>query len=135
MGLGDLLGGLANRGLHVHLAAELNGADLPPEVVRLLYRTAQEALRNVVTHAGASHVRIALSVVDDVASIVIDDDGRGFTVDRMAVRVDEGHVGLRGLVDLIAEAGGQLAVLSAVDGGTRVEARIPYVAVPRKAHS
>ena len=133
--LGDLLGGLANRGLHVHLAAELNGTDLPPEVVRLLYRTAQEALRNVVTHAGASHVRIALSVVDDVASIVIDDDGRGFTVDRMAVRVDEGHVGLRGLVDLIAEAGGQLAVLSAVDGGTRVEARIPYVAVLRKAHS
>jgi two-component system, NarL family, sensor kinase len=133
--LGDLLGGLANRGLHVHLVAELNGADLPPDVVRLLYRTAQEALRNVVNHAGASNVRIALSALDDVASIVIDDDGKGFTADRMADRVDEGHVGLRGLVDLVAEAGGQLSVLSAVDGGTRVEAKLPYVAVPRKART
>jgi two-component system, NarL family, sensor kinase len=133
--LGDLLGGLANRGLRVHLAVELSGADLPPEVVRLLYRTAQEALRNVVNHAGASQVRIALAALDDVASIEIDDDGRGFTADRMAVRADEGHVGLRGLVDLIADAGGHLAVLSAVTGGTRVEARIPYVALPRKVRS
>lgn len=131
--LGDLLGGLTNRGMQTRLTLDLDDVELPPDVMRLLYRTAQESLRNVVSHSAAHQVRIQVSAVAEVANIVVEDDGKGFTADRMSTRVEEGHVGLRGLVDLIVEAGGDLTVHSALQGGTRVEARIPFLKIPRKA--
>ena len=44
-----------------------------------VYRIAQEALRNVIAHAGASHADVRLLQMDDRAQITIADDGRGST--------------------------------------------------------
>jgi two-component system, NarL family, sensor kinase len=51
---------------------------LPKRAQALLYRIAQEALRNVIEHAQASHVLIRVAVADGVARLTITDDGVGF---------------------------------------------------------
>jgi signal transduction histidine kinase len=123
--LGDLLGGVSNRGIAVKLDVDLGKADLSPDTVGLMYRSAQEALRNVVSHSGASRVRLAVKVTGNVARVVIDDDGRGFTPGQIEQKTSDGHFGLRSLAGLVADAGGKLSVLSAPGAGTRVEVQLP----------
>lgn len=123
--LGDLLGGVSNRGIAVKLDVDLGKAELSPDTVGLMYRCAQEALRNVVSHSGATRVRLAARVNGNIARIVIDDDGRGFTPEQIEQKTSDGHFGLRALAGLIADSGGKLSVLSAPGAGTRVEATLP----------
>jgi signal transduction histidine kinase len=125
--LGDLLGGVSNRGISVKLDIDLGKAELPADTVGLMYRSAQEALRNVVSHSGAARVRLVARVSGNVARIVVDDDGRGFTPEQIEHTNSDGHFGLRALSGLVADAGGKLSVLSAPGAGTRVEVKLPVV--------
>ncbi len=125
--LGDLLGGVSNRGISVKLDIDLGKAELSADTVGLMYRSAQEALRNVVSHSGADKVRLVARVTGNVARIVVDDDGRGFTPGQIEAKTSDGHFGLRALAGLIADAGGKLSVLSAPGAGTRVEVRLPVL--------
>jgi two-component system NarL family sensor kinase len=125
--LGDLLGGVSNRGISVKLDIDLGKAELSADTVGLMYRSAQEALRNVVTHSGATRVRLVARVSGNVARIVVDDDGRGFTPEQIEHTNTDGHFGLRALSGLITDAGGKLSVLSAPGAGTRVEVKLPVV--------
>jgi two-component system NarL family sensor kinase len=59
------------------------------------------------------------------ASLVIDDDGRGFDDNELDERSSDGHFGLRSIGDLLARAGGGLSVRAAPGQGTRVEAEVP----------
>jgi len=127
--LGDLLGGVSNRGIAVKLDVDLGKTELSSATVGLMYRSAQEALRNVVSHSGASNVRLVARASDNEASIIVDDDGRGFTPGQIESRTSDGHFGLRALAGLIQEAGGKLSVLSAPGAGTRVEVRLPVSVV------
>jgi len=127
--LGDLLGSVSNRGIAVKLDVELGKAKLSSSTVGLMYRSAQEALRNVISHSAASHVRLVARTSGNDAIIVVDDDGRGFTPGQIESKTSDGHFGLRALAGLIADAGGKLSVLSAPGAGTRVEVRLPIVPV------
>jgi two-component system sensor histidine kinase UhpB len=73
-------------------------ASVAPEAGLCLYRIAQEALRNVVAHAGASRAEVRLCRRDDDAELTITDDGRGFDVND-----PERHNGL-GLVSITERA-------------------------------
>lgn len=123
--LGDLLSGLSSRGMSVKLDVELNSAALTPDTAGLIYRSAQEALRNVVAHSGAAHVRLVARASGNEVRLIIDDDGRGFTPGQIEGKTGDGHFGLRALAGLIADAGGKLTVLSAPGAGTRVEVKLP----------
>jgi signal transduction histidine kinase len=125
--LGDLLGGVSNRGIAVKLDVDLGKAELSADTVGLMYRSAQEALRNVVSHSGAGRVRLVAKVSGNVARIIVDDDGRGFTPEQIEHKTSDGHVGLRALSGLIADAGGKLSVLSAPGAGTRVDVSLPVL--------
>ena len=126
--LGDLLGGVSNRGIAVKLDVDLGKAVLSADTVGLMYRSAQEALRNVVSHSGATRVRLVARVSDNVARVVVDDDGRGFMPEQIERTSSDGHFGLRALSGLVADAGGKLSVLSAPGAGTRVEVKLPISA-------
>lgn len=86
-----------------------------------LYRVAQEALHNVTKHARASRVTISLEVEGGEALLSISDDGAGFDPHGQF----PGHLGLQSMRERLEEAGGRLAVESAVGAGTRIEARLP----------
>ena len=87
----------------------------------LFFRTTQEALRNVMKHAGAKHVDVAVGRTNGRATLTVRDDGRGFDPSSRP----EGHFGLRILSDLAQEAGGELSVDSASAQGTTVRVEVP----------
>jgi signal transduction histidine kinase len=127
-GLGPALTALAERmeisGTRVAVAATgLEG--LPRQAAEVLYRCAQEALRNVATHSGAEQVEISVVANGGDVTMIVDDDGRGFDEARLSASEEAGHLGLRALGDLVADAGGSLTASSAPGQGTRVVVRVP----------
>ncbi|KTR05656.1 sensor histidine kinase [Curtobacterium luteum] len=98
---------------------------LPMDVQTALLRIAQGAVANVVQHAGASTVRLVLTVHGREARLTITDDGRGFdvvTADHRAGSSDS--FGLRAMADRVAQFGGRLEVDSARGAGTTVVATL-----------
>jgi signal transduction histidine kinase len=124
-GLENLLVGLASRGLTTELTVELDDAELADHITALLYRGAQEALRNVATHAGASAVRVVVAETAGRAVLVVEDNGRGFDPTTAGAISGDGHVGLRALADLVAEAGGTVTVASGEGTGTEIRVEVP----------
>ncbi len=128
--IGDLLSGLTGRGFDTRLEADLGEAVVDPETAGLIYRAAQESLRNVVSHSGATQVRVDLRIVansnqQSSVQLRVDDDGRGFSAETLDERAADGHVGLLALAGLVADLGGVVTVRSAPGEGTRVEVSIP----------
>jgi two-component system NarL family sensor kinase len=108
------------------VAVQLDGAgDLPAPTATLLFRCAQEALRNVAAHSRAERVELAITRNDERATMVIDDDGCGFDDVRLAESNAAGHLGLRALGDLLVDAGGSLTACSSPGQGTRLVATVP----------
>lgn len=123
--LADLLGGLHNRGVVTHLTVSPGALDLSRDEVSLLYRSAQEAIRNVVSHARASEVSVSVDRRTASTVLVVEDDGIGFDPEMLADRSRAGHVGLRGLVGLVQDAGGEIEVRSEPNRGTFVQISLP----------
>jgi two-component system, NarL family, sensor kinase len=123
--LADLLGALHNRGIVTHLSVDADARHLSREVVSLLYRGAQEAIRNATAHAHANEVTVTVRVRAHDAELVVEDDGRGFDAEVMADRARRGHVGLRSLVDLIQDADGDVEIRSQSGRGTLVRVSVP----------
>ncbi|UTI63702.1 histidine kinase [Paraconexibacter antarcticus] len=118
--LGDLLAGAQTHGLRTHLRID-DGARPGPAAEAVVFRTAQEALRNVVAHAAATEVDVALARHDGAWMLTVRDDGRGTP----AVPSAGPHFGLRMLADLASEHGGVLDVRSGQDTGTTVTLTLP----------
>ncbi|WP_245617280.1 sensor histidine kinase [Amycolatopsis taiwanensis] len=91
---------------------------LPTATEVVLLRAAQEAIANVRKHANASHVSMEVTVADDVARLVITDDGAGFDPDRPA----RGY-GLAGMRDRARQVGGAMTVRTGP--GTTVTVEVP----------
>ena len=122
--LTDLLAPVVASGAEAHLSVEPR-LDVKPEREALLFRSAQEALRNVATHADATRVDVLLHRDDGRVSLDVIDDGVGFVPGVTRTREQEGHVGLRLLTDLVVTAGGELRVESEPGAGTRVHVEVP----------
>jgi signal transduction histidine kinase len=122
--LAELAAGLERTGVEVRLETE-GAEDLPPAVAALLFRAAQEIVRNVAAHSGAQEVLIQAGRASGKATLVVDDNGRGFDETKLDERSSDGHLGLRSIGDLLAESGGMLTVRAAPGQGTRVEVEVP----------
>jgi two-component system NarL family sensor kinase len=103
--------------------AHTNAAALPEAVNTVLFRIAQEALTNIVRHARASNAALSLEVSNDVVTLTISDNGRGFDVTHAFVSPRTG-VGLRNMRERLEALGGNLT-LSSQSGHTIVAARVP----------
>ncbi|HEV2128089.1 MAG TPA: sensor histidine kinase [Thermomicrobiales bacterium] len=98
----------------------------------VLYRIAQEAMTNVVKHARASHVQLALSRSADEVALSISDDGVGFDAGRVSRRDDRSlGLGIFGMIERSALVGGSLRVVPLHPRGTRIEAIVPLALVER----
>lgn len=99
---------------------------LPPEVETALYRTVQEALTNVLKHAGAGGVSLIVERRADHVLAIVEDDGRGFDVEAVMTAPDaRGRLGLLGMQERVALVGGTLEIESSSVGGTSLFVRIP----------
>jgi two-component system NarL family sensor kinase len=119
--IADVIAKLDASGLQAELDVPAD-LDLSPRAESLLFRGAQEALRNVATHADALHVRVVVRREPSYARLEVTDDGRGF--DTSNGRPD-GHFGLRTLGDLASDASGRLEVTSQPGRGTTLAIEVP----------
>jgi two-component system NarL family sensor kinase len=123
--LTDLLARANGHGITTTLAADGVTGTYPPSASALLYRAAQEGLRNVLAHAHATSVTVRVSDHDHTATLEMVDDGIGFVTTPTGFAAKEGHFGLHGLTDLVADAGGTFVVNSAPGAGTHVHVEVP----------
>ncbi|MEO9175241.1 MAG: sensor histidine kinase [Gaiellales bacterium] len=107
-------------GLDVALAIEGEARALPPGVDLAAYRVIQEALTNVVKHAGVSRAELRIRYEDDAISFAILDNGVG----QHAPGDPRGH-GLVGMRERVALYNGTLSTGPRPGGGFAVEARLP----------
>jgi len=91
------------------------------ELATALFRIVQEALTNVLRHAGATRVDIELGVKSACVMVEINDDGTGITEAGMG----PGSLGILGMRERAAALGGVLEVAPRSNGGTRVAAWFP----------
>lgn len=97
---------------------------IPTAVQSAGYRIVQEALTNVLRHAGARSARVVARADQDMLTLVISDDGDG----RAGAATPEGAgAGVRGMRERAEALGGELTAGPAEDGGWRVEAALPLV--------
>jgi len=97
---------------------------LRPIVHDELVRIAQEAIRNSVQHANATHIEVAMQYGRDF-QLSIRDDGKGLSAEILAAGSRPGHFGLIGIRERTERVGGKCTIVSLPGEGTEV-----YVTVP-----
>jgi PAS domain S-box-containing protein len=101
----------------------LKGKRLSPEIEINLYRIAQEALNNIAKHAKATNVSVMLKQPDHKITLIVEDNGVGFTPQEKANR--RKGLGLVGMAERIALIGGEVEIESKKGAGTTIYARVP----------
>jgi two-component system sensor histidine kinase UhpB len=96
------------------------GVDLSPEQELVIYRVAQEGLTNVVRHARATRIALALRGEPDGTLLIVRDDGVG-----MPARPQGDPTGLRGMRERALLVGGELVIGPARPRGTEVRLWLP----------
>jgi two-component system, NarL family, sensor kinase len=118
--LQDLLAPAAARGISA--TATVTGAEGASErAVALVWRVAQEAVRNAMRHSGARTLSVFVSRTRELLVLEVSDDGRGFDTSSPA---DPESFGLRGMGRLISDAGGRLDIRSAPGEGTTIRLEV-----------
>jgi signal transduction histidine kinase len=130
--LHDLASGASGHGAAVTAEVDAEVAEATPEQQQeVMFRIAQEALRNALRHAEAGHITLRLTAGQDGEAVLeVADDGRGFDARGVnahglaghsaAGAVGPGHFGLRLMTDAATHGGGELALLSSPGAGTRI---------------
>jgi signal transduction histidine kinase len=116
------------------LALQVHGAEprprLPPATEIALFRVVQEALTNIVKHARAGAVTIALRPEPGLVTLTVADDGAGFDGEARAMAAGMGMASMRERAEAV---GARARIESAPGRGTRVIVEVPHVAAPQPA--
>jgi len=110
-------------GVAVRLDVSDTWPDVPDAVALCFYRVAQEALRNIATHAGARQVTVTLDRVDGHLTMQVADDGCGFDPKNATAR--RTGLGLVSLAERVRMLGGELAITAGAGSGTRLAVTLP----------
>lgn len=94
----------------------------------VLYRIVQEALSNVVRHAGATRARVRLEWSGERVLVVVEDDGRGFDAQGLGDSRGRG-LGLLGMTERARYLGGRFGIESSDGRGTRLTVEVPRAPV------
>ncbi len=114
------------RAFHVDFRTGGDFDRLSPAIRRSLYRVAQEALTNVVRHAGVNSAQVCLRVEPNAVYLSIQDHGRGFDPATVLAREhNRERFGLRGVRERIHALGGECEILSRLGEGTQILVRLP----------
>jgi len=114
-------------GVLVHLTVFTAIEELSSDKRTMLYRVAQAALANVAKHAKASRVTLTLVKIDNTVAMRLHDDGKSFDVERVLFLKRNLRLGLIGMRERAEMLGGTFSVESAVDKGTTVTVKVPFL--------
>jgi two-component system sensor histidine kinase UhpB len=119
-------------GLEIEFQLPAVAGVVAPDAELALYRIMQEALSNVVHHAGAGRVQIRLRKVDRALQLLIEDDGSGFVVTQAFDEEGRG-LGLFGMQERASYVGGGVDITSVPGSGTRIVVSLPIAEAARYA--
>jgi signal transduction histidine kinase len=122
--LRDLASSLAGRGITVDVSLP-NTLRVADRTAELVYRVAQETLRNVQSHSGARAAALCVERRAGALVLTVADDGIGFDPGAVAGAPQPGHVGLMLLRDLTHDSGASLTITSERGHGTHVRLEVP----------
>jgi len=125
--LDGLLAEVAKAGLAVKLRVNGTRPPLPAGVDLSAYRIVQEALTNVVKHAGPARAQVVVGYRDQDVTVEVTDDGRGVVTSVSDGQARTGH-GLIGMRERVQAFGGDFQAGPCPGGGFRVAARLPLAA-------
>lgn len=116
-------------GLQIEVTLDAPGAKLHGAARTVVLRVAQEALRNIAKHSGASRAWLATREVDPPDGtrqwqLEVGDDGRGFDIDGVTARPNRRHFGLRFMRERADLLGSALSITTSVAAGTIVRLTI-----------
>ena len=118
-------------GIRIDLAAPAALPALSKEAELALFRALQEALSNVLRHAGATTVDVGISVRRDGVLLEVRDDGRGLPPEASPDRLErDGHMGLAGMRERIGALGGSVRLQGGPGAGALLEVLVPSGAEP-----
>jgi signal transduction histidine kinase len=125
LGLADAVESLVDRvqrssGLKTTVRIDIGDERLPRALEDNAYRIVQEALTNVVKHAGATRIAVTLVRAGGDLNIGVVDDGSG-----LDPHVETGGFGLIGMRERVALASGSLTIEPGPSGGTAIDVRLP----------
>ncbi|MEU7860257.1 sensor histidine kinase [Nonomuraea sp. NPDC049141] len=112
-------------GLTTRAELAADPARVPPTIATAAHRIAQEAVTNVIKHAGATTLTISTRIEDDTLYLTIGDDGKATTEPSVDGR------GIAGMRERAALLGGALSTSRSSTSGTAVTARLPLAREPR----
>lgn len=118
---------------HIRMEAALHveEQDVPAPLKITIYRVVQEASSNVLKHAAATRMRVALTRDGQALHLQIEDNGRGFDPDALCLRCRTCAadacvgLGLVGMKERVSLSGGSYRLDSSLGFGTRIEATWP----------
>lgn len=112
----------ARTGIVVSCDCHLENVELSREQATAVFRIFQEALTNVLRHARATRVEVALKSEAGGLVLTVSDDGRGITAEELSGSRTLGLLGMRERANLV---GGELDIRGEEGRGTTVTVRIP----------
>jgi two-component system sensor histidine kinase UhpB len=119
---GELVTWERRSGIRVDLSLPEHDPPLDRDRTTALYRIIQEALTNVARHAGATRVKVTVTVNDADVRVEISDDGRGITTEEATEGTSQGLTGVR---ERTLAFGGEVAIEGSRDAGTTIALRLP----------
>ena len=122
-GLDALVADVVRSGMTVDLRVDGERGEVPAGIDVSAYRIVQEALTNVIKHAGRARATVGIRYAADAVSIEVTDDGRGAPTPHVPSAGGHGLVGMR---ERVALYGGDLDAGPRPGGGFRVVARLPF---------
>lgn len=115
-------------GINVEVTTRGVSRRLSPEIELVLFRIAQEALRNALRHAQATSGEIAIEFGEKSIRITVTDNGKGFYLpETTGDLVKQGRLGLAGMQERIQLVGGSLKISSRPGLGTTVTIEAPSI--------
>jgi len=109
-------------GIPCQVSATVDDSALNPEITTVFFRIYQEALTNIIRHAGASRVEVRLAEEDRTLVLTVKDNGRGISEEEIANTRSIGLVGVRERAMLI---GGDVSLLGVPGHGTTMTLHAP----------
>lgn len=113
-------------GIHVEITVKGVSRRFSPEIELVLFRVAQEALRNTLRHSEATGADLVVEFGEKVITITVKDNGKGFYIpETTGDLVKQGRLGLAGMQERIQLVGGSLKISSKSGKGTVVTIEAP----------
>ncbi|MBA4538064.1 histidine kinase [Bacillus aquiflavi] len=100
-----------------------NDKRLPIKYELALFRLIQESVQNALKHAYSTEIQVKLTIADGSISIVVNDNGKGFDLNKQQKSQSFGILGMKERVELL---NGEISIDTQLDVGTSIRIQVPF---------